>query len=311
MNLDCKSTLWIVILALACGISLPGVVSAHETKTLTFEVTIAGKIDQTISGQKQLIDADTVMKYSYARQHLKEVLSFDFMSVKVAQNQKALMDTYMSRTKFINGIGPAKKEILYKDAPAQLQQMLKDGFDTPICEYDRDKNGGEIKHKIVALPGAKSLIDNGVIANARLFHVMFPQDQKKWQAKNAISMGNGGYARGELTYQKMEAADATVSRVQVTGTLINASHKVGILELKDAKYEVTGEQIYDFAARKWRSGKLDIKVSYTLNVNGKSMGAATGTMLVKMKSVDPSASDSPAPPATPASDTKDKLEGKK
>ncbi len=289
------------------SVIISGKVSADDKKKQSFEVTIAGKTRQTFLGVVQNIAMDMTLRYSYVRRDRKETLFIDSVASKVSLDGKRKVDFYLSGRKFINGVGSARTEVALKDALAPLKKILADGFGPPICQFDLDENGQVIKRRVVALPGAKYLVDKGVIENARLFHVMFLEDQKKWQAKNEISIGNGSFARGKLTYQKMEATDAGVVRVKVTGTLINLSHKAGKVELKDAKYEISGEQIYDLAARQWRSGKLDIKVSYGLALNGNPSGAARGSMLVTMRTVIPV----PAAPATSGKDSPDKPEDKK
>jgi hypothetical protein len=154
----------------------------------------------------------------------------------------------------------------------------------PLCKIEVDNNDKEVKRTIVAGAGAKTLVDNGLIANAVLFHPAYFTDKDEWQSDAEISMGNGGFAKGKLTYKKVPGGKGGQA-VKVTGTLSNDNFKQpgSPLVIKDVKYVVTGEQTYDSAVKEWVSGKLTLDVAMTMTVDDKTVGTSKGTMIVTLE----------------------------
>jgi hypothetical protein len=173
--------------------------------------------------------------------------------------------------------------IKMEEAPEALKMMMQDCFEVPICKLKIDENSKEIKRSIVAGPGAEEILKLGQIANAMFFHPPFKAGLDKWDAEREISMGQGGYAKGKLTYEKGKA-DKEGLHFKVTGTLTNddfqpADSPVGY---KDARYVIVGEQSYDPAKKEWISGKMHIDVSFKMRAFAAS---AKGTILMQLESV--------------------------
>jgi hypothetical protein len=243
----------------------------------SFKISIASKVDMDIQGKVQKLDADTDLYYTWKRAGLERVLGFDSMQVKVNADGKPLMDTFMSREKFTNTDQGKTDEVPFEKAPDALKNILQDSFGVPVCKLDVDDNGKEKKRTVVAGPGAKDLIDNGTIANAVLFHPPYFRNQDEWQADAEISMGNGGYAKGKLTYKKTPGG-----AIKVSGVLANDAYKQPgtPLTVKNARYVVSGEQTYDAAQQEWATGKFAINLSFQFVADDKAIGSAKGTMTI-------------------------------
>jgi hypothetical protein len=99
-------------------------------------------------------------------------------------------------------------------------------------------------------------------------------------------MGNGGFAKGKLTYTKTPSGKGLQS-VKVSGTLTNAGFKIPNtpVAITTARYVVTGEQSYDPAKRNWVSGKLTIDLLYDMSADNKPIGDAKGQMIVTFEKV--------------------------
>jgi hypothetical protein len=210
-----------------------------------------------IQGQTLNMDAETKFSYTWRRDGEQRVLTCDSLAVKVTLNGQVTQDSTMSRDRFTEKGGATKLDVSREDAAPQLREMLEDSFDKPLCTIVVDKDGKELKRAVTAGPGAKALIDNGMIANARLFHVPFPAGADKWQWSNEVSMGNGGFARGNLTYEKTKPADKNdpLVKVQVAGELTNEEFQAaGGVRIKNAKYQTSGEQSCDRAEKDWSTG---------------------------------------------------------
>ena len=259
--------------------------SAGKEAAFSYQVKITSWITMKIQGSEMKLKAETIFGYTWKRSKRESTLIFDSSHVKAKQNGKELMDTFMSREKLKN-ISEGKTEIIrFEDAGEELKNMLRDSFGVPICKLVIDKTGKEIKRTMVAGPGAKTLIENGLIANALLFHAMFPQDKNQWQDFREISMGNNGYAGGKLTYLKQAGGKADQTIVKVSGILLNDAFKQPgtRLTVKNARYVVSGNQTYDVVLREWIAGKLSIEVSFLMETNNRPLGSAKGTILVDLE----------------------------
>jgi hypothetical protein len=270
---------------LAVAARHPAEAAEDKAATRSFKMTLVSELTMDIGGKTQKLNADTGLFYSLQRGDKETTLLFDAIEVKVVSEGKELMNTQMSREKLKTVKDGKTQEVARADAPPELKKMLEDSFGAPICQLVLEKNGKEIKRTVVAGPGAKSLVDNGQIANARFFHALYATGDTKWESPNEISMGNGGYAKGKLTYEKIKGAKAGQTKVKVSGRLTADSVTLpgNPLTIKDAKYDVTGDQTYDAAVGDWVAGDLVIQVFYAMEAGGKAVGTAKGTMKVKLE----------------------------
>lgn len=259
--------------------------SKGKEASFSYQARITSRITMKIQGPEQKLEAETTFRYTWKRSQRESTLILDAAHVKAKQNGKELMNTFMSREKLKNISKGQIEEVRFEDAGEELKKMLRDSFGVPVCKLVTDKSGKEVKRTIVAGPGAKTLIENGMIANALLFHTMFPQDKNEWQASNEVSMGNGGYARGKLTYLKQADGKAGQTIVKVSGILSNDAFKQPgtRLTIKNARYVVSGNQTYDLALREWIAGKLSFEVSFLMESNDRPLGSAEGMMHVVLE----------------------------
>lgn len=247
----------------------------------SFKMTLASRMDMDAQGQKQKIDGDTELRYTWQRGGRERTLRFDATAAKMSVDGREVMNTTMSRAGVVNVRQVTKEEVPFDKAPPEVQKQLQDSFGAPVCKVQVDEEGKEVKRMVIAGPGARALVDNGMIANALLFHPPFPAGRDEWQADAELSMGNGGYAKGRLTYQKVPGGKGGQA-VKVSGTLTNDGFLLPgtPLAFKAARYVVSGEQTYDAAQQDWVAGKLTIDVSFQMTLNNQPAGSAKGTMAV-------------------------------
>lgn len=162
IGVSCLAVLLISVFAMAADTDKE---AAHF-----FNIKIASNVDMEIQGKKQKLDADTELHYTWKRSGRERALSFESALVRANMDGKQLMNIFMSRAKFTNTEQGKTDVVPVENAPEELKKMLQDSFDVPVCKCQVDENGREVKRTIVAGPGAKALIDNGMIANAILFH---------------------------------------------------------------------------------------------------------------------------------------------
>ena len=251
-----------------------------------FKFSIESKMSMDIQGAKQKVDADTELRYNWTQNVGERVLSLESSQVKASIDGKTLMDVFMSGQEF-RTIEDGKTNVVpIQQAPDGLKKLLQDAFGKPDCKLEVDANGKETKRIVLVGDAAKQLVDNGLIANPILFHPPFMREANKWKANAEMTMGNGGFARGQLDYQKAAGA-AAANVVKISGTLTNDSVKQpnSPLEMKNAKYVVLGEETYDPVQKEWVSGKLTIDATFDMAEGSKVIGAATGTMVLNFAEV--------------------------
>jgi hypothetical protein len=264
------------------------VVAADPERRHSFKFTLVSELAMDVAGQKQKIEADTDLRYTWKQNGEERVLSFDSSRVKANADGKEMLAFYMSREKFATR-QEGKTEVVPLDkATPELKRALEDSYGVPLCVVHVDNDGKEFKRDIVAKPGAKDVIDQGLIANAMLFHPPFLTSEKEWTAPAEISMGNGGFAKGDLKYQKA-AAEERGQKVIVTGTLSNDGSRPpnSPVSMRVAKYVVHGEQTYDPGKREWVAGKLTMDVSYKMEFDGNPVGGAKGTIVANLNELPP------------------------
>lgn len=230
------------------------------------------------------IKAQSICKYALQKNEQKVVLYIESLEVSVCVDGTSTMRTKVDKNgiySFENGRWVIPPHAL----PRKVQEQLEDCYAKPICEIILDERGRELERKIVAAPLARPLIEQGMIANTRLFHVMFLPELPKWECSNEISMGYGAYARGILSYEKMPVSlQENRVRVAVRGTLIGDVETEG-MSFRNAVYEVEGEQVYDLVLREWRSGELAVDIKFDIFVYGQASGHATGAMKITMENI--------------------------
>jgi hypothetical protein len=250
----------------------------------SFRVILLSQVDMDIPGASQKIDAKTELYYTWQQTKDERVLSFDSLMVQAHVNGKAAMDSFVSRDKFIDNQNGDKKEISFEKAPEALKAHLRDTYGAPICKIQVDQDGRELHRQMVAGPGARTTLDQGIFAMALLFHSPFPKTQHEWSAPAEISMGNGGFVKGDLHYKK--AADGRTVAVKGTLTLEKQPVPGGSgLVIRNAVYEMAGDQLYDPEQNTWVSGNLRADISFKMTNGDAPLATAKGKIDSQFKKV--------------------------
>lgn len=267
---------------------LSGTRSATADETQHFRINIDSTIDMEITGKKQNVTALTELAYQWRKDAKGRTLFLDSTFVKAEMNGQPLMNTLTNAEKFLETKGDKKTEILINDANDELKKILVDSYTAPICVLTVDASGAETERSIVAKEGAKSQIDNGIIANCTMFHPPYFADKQEWERQTEFSAGNGAYVKGNLLYKKGEKT-ATGQKVTFSGTLTNPGYlRPGTpLKMENNIYKISGEQTYDPASKEYVSGKLVIDVSFDLSVSDKAIGNAKGKMNLTFNRKEP------------------------
>ncbi|NLE58732.1 MAG: hypothetical protein GX616_10250 [Planctomycetes bacterium] len=245
----------------------------------TSKITITSTVNTRTQGEGHRIDAYTEVYYTWRRKGLEHVLSVDSLLVKARINGEESMNTFMSRAKLVNTEQGQTQEVSFDEASDELKKTPRDSFDVPLCILQVDASGKETRRTVVAGAGAKSMVDNGMIANALLFHPPFPPQRKEWQADAEFSTGNGGSAQGKLTYTTVPGRGPR-RLFKVSGKCSRESFRLPDkpLTMKDVLFVVSGEQTYDPAQRAWVSGKLAVDVSFQMITDDQTTTSAKGKM---------------------------------
>ncbi|MBX9583540.1 MAG: hypothetical protein K2X87_24830 [Gemmataceae bacterium] len=269
-------------LGLAPLVALPAP-AADPPAPVRYELRLDSDLLMTVGGRKVPVTADTTIRYAWAADGPKRVLTVDGLDVTARQGGTVLLSAAMSAEAFDDRSGN-QGTVKAADAPPPLKAMLADSFGPPVCTLTVDRDGTETAREVTDRPGAKGLIDNGMVANATLFHPPLPAGGvKPWTAARSVGMGEGGEAAGELTYTPQPGGKDGEVVVKVAGTLAKDRHEAGPKVIRNARYKVTGTQTYSPAKGGWVSGRLDLDVSFDLEVGGKPVGSAKGTMTVTLK----------------------------
>jgi hypothetical protein len=261
-------------------------IRAQEATTSKYRVEIDSKLVMKLGGETTNVLAKTRLDYANRQKDRSLTVLLNEMTVKTVVNGVAQMNVEMSAKRLRSQEAGGWTETTIDKATPELKAMLQDSFDQPICNIVLDGDDKEVERTMVAKDGAQSVIFNGGLANARLFHPRFAGAEQAWTFPRRMSMGQNQYAVGDLRYEKLPAPpDAKPNglvQVRVSGTLRNAGFNNGPVRMTNVAYIVTGTQVYDATNRVWVSGKLEFRVSYDIGVPGGGKGIATGTMSVTL-----------------------------
>jgi hypothetical protein len=249
--------------------------------THKFKVVILAEL--SIAKEKK-IAGETTFAYSFQQKKGELAVICDGFQVKALEDGKELLDAEFNKDRlFSKEKGQVVADFKPANAPPKVKQMLQDSFGTPVCKIEVDAAGKELKRTITAGEGAKSLIDHGMIANTRFFHVYFPEDQDRWTSANEVSVGNGQFAKGVLSYEKVKDPKAKDRvTVKVSGTLKADQLGAAPLQMK-AQYVFKGEQVYDRKVKEWVWGKLSADVSIDSFKDKEKVASGSGTMTVTLQ----------------------------
>jgi hypothetical protein len=282
-------------LAGICGVTVALALAGHPATAgdaredvQSFRVTVLADIDMVVQGKPIAIKGDTEVDYTLRRRARAVSVVFDRLNSRSLIGGKETMYATMSRAGITSRIANGRtNELRFEDAPDGVKEMLKDSFGEPVYKILLDKDDRETKRIATAGPGAKLLLDQGLIAAARLFHPPFPADQNKWTAPGEVSMGHGAHARGELTYEKIRRTRTGQTTVKVSGVLTGDGAKLPTGgQFKKARYDVKGEQLYDATRREWSSGELVATLVQEIETPDGAVQSAKGTMRLKLQPRD-------------------------
>lgn len=255
-------------------------VSGSQGDSLDGEMVFALQIRSTTSselfGKKSRSEGTEALRYRLKRVGTETTVSFDEIAI-----QRSDLSVHMTRDKFIDR---AKGEIFLRTAdttPKEIKAILHDTFDSPICQLELDKLGGEVRRTLVAGPGAKALLERGLLVHALFFHVRFPPGDR-WEGNNEIGLGKGLFAKGTLTYNTCgEGQAAGRTKVQVSGKLTFT----GKTFISRASAEINGEQTFDHVSRQWVSGVMDVTMISHYDLEGREIGFVENRLKIMMNAL--------------------------
>lgn len=252
----------------------------------SYQVILIADATLKMGEQTQKVNSDTRVSYTHKSTGSKVEVTCDAMDLSVKQDEKEVMKMKADKSSvIITTWNTPPVEFTATGGTDEQKQQLHDEFGQPLVTLELDADGAETKRTPSSAEGAKSLIESGAIQNMRMFHHPYFSDKNKWSAKTEISMGSGGCAGGELTFEKV-SVDGNLQVVQVSGTLTNEKlERSKSMSIRNASYEVKGRQTYDTAAKKWDSGKWEVKAKCDMFHNEEAVGNLNGTMQIELKTM--------------------------
>jgi hypothetical protein len=282
VNLVLLHPVWTSLLTMILLGSQPRDAHLGVTETAhAFKITIMAKSTMNNEGKKQSLDTWTEIRYTWKRKGRERTLFQDELKLQIKINGEEFVNSSISRDRAVfREKGKDDVDFLFENAPEALKKTLQDSFGAPLCRLEVDEYGKEIKRTILAGPGAKDAVQNGIIANALLFHPPFFPDKDNWVAEREVSIGRGGSVKGNISYKKVPGEKGKRT-VKVSGTLKNEGFRPpGAPATARNIHKVSGEQTFDLGEKEWVAGKLTMAVSIEFTADGKPIGSGQSTMTV-------------------------------
>ncbi len=240
----------------------------------------------------QPLETATRMRYSLTPVENGQEVTIRGLALTVSSEGKVISEVQLSRAEAKFQQGDQKPDtVTFERAPKELKATLSQ-FNEPMARIETDANGAETS-RVILVEKESTFVENGIVDNTRLFHPPFPAGRETWDAPCRLSMGEGQFASGNLTYRNIGTGPDGTVQVSVAGELKPVLRPGG--DIRDGSYKVTGEQLFDPARNAWVSGRWTIDVLLNMQAEGQATGTANGTMELKLQ--PDTVSTEPATPA--------------
>ena len=261
-----------------------GVPLSHAARTNHFRISLDSKGTTSAGKQKFTVTAITQLDYTWIREAAERTLLLDRVGVRATMNGSKRGDYIMTKDRFVERSDTEPVDVQFVDANELLQEILRDSFASPICRLHIDSSGRVVKTEVVAGPGAKDLVSQGMIVNATLFHPRFVAGNGPWTSHLRMSIGDGGFTEGEATLKAIEK-NGKRTEVSIEATLTRDLHQIPgkPISIRGVRHETKGRLIYDSSIGEWVAGQMQMEFSYKLESKDKVIGSAEGTIEFKFE----------------------------
>ncbi|MBI3829876.1 MAG: hypothetical protein HY291_10185 [Planctomycetes bacterium] len=239
-------------------------------------------------------EADTVLSFQTAAVGAKVDYTCAAIFTQTKLDGQIVQYADMSKAKYATKDRDGNLiETNVKEAEAGLKEMLQDYFSAPLISLEIDGQGRETKRTVSEKPNAKTLIHNGMAANMRLFLSAYDEKNRAWEEEKEVSMGKGGFAKGAWKFEKTDAGKDNTRpgriAVKVEGAASADAYKLAnaATEIRGAKFEIAGTQIWDAELRSWVAGDLGMRFQYDVYDGEKKLFTAAGNIIAKLELTDP------------------------
>lgn len=283
---------WLAVWMLAG--SAAGESESKPVVSRTYKLSMVSSITMTSDQDSRKSEADTVLSFTVARNGQTESYTCKALFSRVKLDGRELQYADMAADKYAtkDDNGSLTETDLTK-ASAELKEMLKDYFATPLATITFDAVGKESGCTVSEKPNLKPLLQNGMLANMRLFLSAYDEKARTWREEKEFGLGKGGFVKGALALTKGEAGkDSKHSGrvdVQMSGVLTADGYKTpnGNTTVRNAKYEIAGMQTWDATLKCWIVGDLGMRVSYDVYEGENKLFTANGNMIAKLELTAP------------------------
>ena len=213
-------------------------------------------------GQQSVVDEQTQCDYSWRWQGNEAQLVLHGMDFQVMADEQLSIESSMTGSRHVTQQGGVTVDEAFEDLNPQWQELLGSSFDTPLCDLVIDQRGNQLQRMITDRPGAKLVIDRGIVTNTQLFQGPFPTNKTRWEATAEIAVPHD--ARGTLTYEITDpqtSATGDLVEVHVTGTLTGPS-ETELTDVSNVSYTLDGTILYSRRMRQWVAGSIEAELTF-------------------------------------------------
>lgn len=250
--------------------------------TFALSVNATTNVSQAAGGDVAVGSVARV-EYRLERKEDSAEITLDQLGLKITQDGNAVQDSTLARNSFQARPGPGKPVVAipYDKAPPGLKELLAVFGETAV-RLTLDPANGKETARDFRIKGPLAETFRGMVDNILAIHVRVPEDADRWESPARIALAQGQAARGTLAFEKVKPGEGPLVTVKVSGTL-TAEGVIGAAKVKDGSFAVTGEQVYDTAAKAWRSARWSVRMEYRLtDPDDKPTGAVKGPLTLTM-----------------------------
>jgi hypothetical protein len=211
-------------------------------------------------------------------------LSLHSFERNYVQNGRAILETRASRSRFQGRVQPDAPafDVTARDAPPALQEMILKHFDVVAASMLLNDDLKVVDRKYRFEGPQRAMVETLLS-----IHTPIPKGADSWESPTQLVMGHAQTARGMLRFEKQKPAtdgkSTDLVKVKVSGVL-NAEGVIAGNFIKDGRYTVTGDQVFDTHKHEWISARWSVAIVNELaNQAGQPVARAEGSMIVESR----------------------------
>jgi hypothetical protein len=249
-----------------------------------YRAVIKGVLDMHgLEGRRQELDTRVELGFRWQCTTAQRALVLTDIQNRESTDGVEQLNNRMCRDRYDETRGGSIVTVKAKDCHADLQLILRDSFEVPLCTIAVDRSGVELKRNVSSAPGAGPILSTMTIDLVTLLPPL-AATKPEYTVRTGVNSGLGVILEGEVRYTRMAADTPGQTRWRVSGQLAHENYLVpGASAPSTVRGTVSGILNYDDTKHQLLSGDCSLDLTYETIKEGNRISSAQGTTTVHVR----------------------------